>query len=81
MYIVNDNELPLTIWSLITNQSEKLLHQDPCSLHEALNNPGSGANVKEKAMIRTLSKAGGAGVQISMDNVMWRGQISEPVLL
>lgn len=50
-------------------------------LHVAITNMGSSAKVKEKAMIRNLSKAGGAGVSISTDNVMWHGQILEPVLL
>lgn len=50
-------------------------------LHVAITNPGSSAKVKEKAMIRNLSKAGGAGVSISMDNVMWHGQTLEPMRL
>lgn len=47
-------------------------------LHAAISNPRSSANVKEKAMIRNLSKAGEDGVSISMHNVMWHGQILEP---
>lgn len=49
-------------------------------LHVTITNLGSSAKVKEKAIIRNLSKAGGAGASITMDNVMWRGQILEPTL-
>lgn len=50
----------------------------PCSHYQS---QLSSAKVKEKAMIRNLSKAGEAGTSFSMDNVMWHGQICKPMRL
>lgn len=47
----------------------------------AITNAGSGAEVKEKPMIRNVFNAGGARASISVDNSMWHGQSLKPLLL